>query len=149
DVQMPEMDGLEAAAAVRAREKVTGGHVPIVAMTAYAMKGDRERCLEAGMDDYVSKPIEPNELWRALEKVVPSGDGESEAPAEASAGAWSGDHAPALSGDHAPALGNAPASGNAQGAGARSPDHALAPGSADSSPSRTADGPGEVLDRTQ
>jgi PAS domain S-box-containing protein len=90
DVQMPEMDGLEAAAAVRAREKETGGHVPIVAMTAHAMKGDRERCLDAGMDDYVSKPIEPNELWRAIEKVVSTGDGEG----ETGTGAWSGDHAP-------------------------------------------------------
>ncbi len=59
DVQMPEMDGLEATKAIRAKERSTGGHVPIVAMTAGAMKGDRERCLEAGMDHYVSKPLHP------------------------------------------------------------------------------------------
>jgi PAS domain S-box-containing protein len=67
DVQMPEMDGFEATAAIRARER-GGGHLPIVAMTAYAMKGDRERCLEAGMDGYISKPIQPRELWQTIEK---------------------------------------------------------------------------------
>ena len=71
DVQMPEMDGFEATAAVRARERVQGGHVPIVALTAHAMKGDRERCLAAGMDAYVSKPIEAEELFTTLERVVP------------------------------------------------------------------------------
>jgi CheY-like chemotaxis protein len=67
DVQMPEMDGLEATAAVRAREAEEGGHMPIVAMTAHAMKGDRERCLEAGMDAYVAKPVVPAELYAAVE----------------------------------------------------------------------------------
>src|SRR5439155_16548509 len=71
DVQMPEMDGFEATAAVRARERVQGGHVPIVALTAHAMKRDRERCLEAGMDAYVSKPIEAEELFTTLERVTP------------------------------------------------------------------------------
>jgi CheY-like chemotaxis protein len=70
DVQMPEMGGLEAAAAVRRREQETGGHVPIIAMTAYAMKGDRERCLEAGMDDYVSKPVRAQELFDTIARVV-------------------------------------------------------------------------------
>jgi CheY-like chemotaxis protein len=69
DVQMPEMDGLEATARIRARERVVGGHLPIVALTAHALKGDRERCLEAGMDDYVSKPIKPEELKRALARL--------------------------------------------------------------------------------
>jgi PAS domain S-box-containing protein len=62
DVQMPEMDGLEATAAIREHERATGAHVPIVAMTAHAMTGDRERCLHAGMDGYVSKPLRPDEL---------------------------------------------------------------------------------------
>ncbi len=70
DVQMPEMGGFEATRAIRAREKHTGGHLPIVAMTAHAMKGDRERCLEAGMDAYVSKPVEAEELAQVIGKVA-------------------------------------------------------------------------------
>ena len=72
DVQMPEMDGLEATAAIRQREQTTGAHVPILAMTAHNMKGDRERCLEAGMDGYVAKPIRPHELMEAIEALTPS-----------------------------------------------------------------------------
>ena len=68
DMQMPVMDGFEATATIRNREHQTGGHIPIVAMTAEALKGDRERCLSSGMDDYVSKPIAPDELYRAVEK---------------------------------------------------------------------------------
>jgi CheY-like chemotaxis protein len=71
DVQMPELDGFETTAQIRAREKPRGTHLPIVAMTAYAMKGDRERCLAAGMDGYVSKPIHPPELFRMLEEMSP------------------------------------------------------------------------------
>ena len=70
DVQMPEMDGLEATKAIREAEKQTGRHVPIIALTAHAMKGDRERCLEAGMDEYVSKPISPDTLYAAIQAQV-------------------------------------------------------------------------------
>ena len=70
DVQMPEMDGFEATAAIRAREKQAGQHLPIVAMTAHAMKGDRERCLEAGMDAYISKPIRAGDLLELVEQCV-------------------------------------------------------------------------------
>jgi len=66
DVQMPEMDGLEATRQIRNREAEAGGHLPIVAMTAYAMAGDREVCLEAGMDHYISKPLQPEELFRII-----------------------------------------------------------------------------------
>jgi PAS domain S-box-containing protein len=70
DVQMPDMDGFEATAVIREREKVTGAHLPIVAMTANAMKGDRERCLAAGMDGYVSKPIDVEQLLATIEGVL-------------------------------------------------------------------------------
>jgi CheY-like chemotaxis protein len=71
DVQMPGMGGLEATAAIRASEERRGGHTRIIAMTAHAMTGDRERCLEAGMDDYVSKPIDAATLYTALEGPAP------------------------------------------------------------------------------
>ena len=70
DVQMPDVDGLEAAAAIRQRERHTGAHLPIIAMTAGAMQGDKERCLEAGMDAYVSKPVNVSELFTAIERVM-------------------------------------------------------------------------------
>jgi CheY-like chemotaxis protein len=72
DVQMPEISGFEATTAIRQREHSTGGRLPIVAMTAHAMKGDRERCLEAGMDGYVAKPIQAGELFHVIERTVPA-----------------------------------------------------------------------------
>jgi len=70
DVQMPEMDGLEATAILREKEKVTGLHQQVVALTAHAMKGDREKCIEGGMDGYLTKPIRPQELDQLLEIYV-------------------------------------------------------------------------------
>jgi len=69
DIQMPVLDGLEACRRLRARERHTGEHLPIIAMTAHVLSGDRERCLETGMDGYISKPIQPRELDLALEAV--------------------------------------------------------------------------------
>jgi two-component system, sensor histidine kinase and response regulator len=73
DVQMPEMDGLQAATRIRERELGTGAHIPIIAVTSHAMKGDRERCLAAGMDGYISKPINPGELAKVIQTTVPGG----------------------------------------------------------------------------
>ncbi len=70
DVQMPEMDGLEATTIIRQKEKERGGHIPIIAMTAYGIEGERERCLEAGMDDYISKPVQPERLVEAIEGLI-------------------------------------------------------------------------------
>jgi two-component system sensor histidine kinase/response regulator len=65
-VQMPEMDGFEVTAAIRQAERLTGAHTPIVAMTAHAMSGDRQRCLEAGMDGYISKPIQAQTVFEVI-----------------------------------------------------------------------------------
>ena len=70
DLHMPEMDGFEVVEAVRDREKVTGAHLPIVALTARSSSGDRERCASAGMDDFLTKPIEPAALWAAIDRVA-------------------------------------------------------------------------------
>jgi CheY-like chemotaxis protein len=78
DVQMPNMSGLEAAAAIRELERGTDKHIPIVAMTAHAMKGDEEICREAGMDGYVTKPIQPDRMMETIKAVV----SRAEPPAE-------------------------------------------------------------------
>jgi CheY-like chemotaxis protein len=70
DVQMPEMGGFEATAAIRKKEESTGAHVPIIAMTAHAMKGDRERCLAGGMDEYLTKPLDSRRLCALVESLV-------------------------------------------------------------------------------
>jgi PAS domain S-box-containing protein len=70
DLQMPEMDGFEATAVIREREVKTGDHLPIVAITAHAIKGDRDKCIAAGMDEYVSKPIDSKKLFAAIEAVL-------------------------------------------------------------------------------
>jgi CheY-like chemotaxis protein len=78
DVQMPEMSGLEATATIREREKDSGRHVPIIAMTAHAMEGDRQKCLAAGMDHYASKPIDQRRLFEVVESICaarPNPDG--------------------------------------------------------------------------
>ena len=82
DVQMPDMDGIEATAAIRQAEAQTGGHVPIIAMTAHAMKGDRERFLAAGMDGYVAKPVRPHELYAAVEGGGPNDEDGLLSPAD-------------------------------------------------------------------
>jgi CheY-like chemotaxis protein len=70
DMQMPVMDGFEATSEIRKHEKPGGVHLPIIALTAYAMKGDRERCLTAGMDGYLTKPIRGNELDDILNQYI-------------------------------------------------------------------------------
>jgi PAS domain S-box-containing protein len=90
DLQMPGMGGLEATAAIRAAEKATGARLPIIAMTAHAMKQDRERCLGAGMDDYLAKPIRAGVLFEAIDRVAPVGGAaapkEADAPRESAPG---------------------------------------------------------------
>ena len=83
DVQMPEMGGLEATQAIREREKETGGHLPIVAMTAHAMQGDRQKCLDAGMDGYLTKPLDPKTFLSTVEEIVGQGSPANAANAEA------------------------------------------------------------------
>ncbi|WP_049876512.1 hybrid sensor histidine kinase/response regulator [Sorangium cellulosum] len=88
DVEMPEMDGLQAARVVRARERREGGHMPLIVVTAYAMKGDRERCLRAGFDGYVSKPVQVEELYDMIDRLAAGPSAlEIEDPARMSLGA--------------------------------------------------------------
>jgi CheY-like chemotaxis protein len=70
DVHMPELDGLQVVAAIREQERATGGHLPVIALTARVRKEDRERCLAAGMDDFLGKPIQAANLWAAIDQVA-------------------------------------------------------------------------------
>jgi CheY-like chemotaxis protein len=72
DLQMPEVGGIDATTRIRALERDSGGRVPIIALTAHAMEGDRERCLAAGMDGYVSKPIHREELFALMARLAPT-----------------------------------------------------------------------------
>jgi CheY-like chemotaxis protein len=81
DVQMPEMDGMEATSRIRAKERLSGGRQRVVALTAHAMKGDEEKCLAAGMDGYLTKPIRPEELDQLLEKCMEKAAVQNDAPA--------------------------------------------------------------------
>jgi CheY-like chemotaxis protein len=70
DLEMPEMDGLEATRIIRDKERISGDHIPVIAMTAHAVKGFREKCMEVGMDGYITKPVEPEEMFRTVETAV-------------------------------------------------------------------------------
>ena len=98
DVAMPEVDGLEAARAIRRVEESRGGRTPIIAMTAHAIKGDRERCLAAGMDDYLPKPIDSEKLRQMINRLVPGAGGPA-APAEGGAPARTEDFLKAFEND--------------------------------------------------
>jgi CheY-like chemotaxis protein len=113
DVQMPEMDGLEATRRLRATERISGRHVPVVALTAHAMKGDRERCLDAGMDAYVAKPIQSAELLAVIDGLFPPERPAKNQPGAApppAPGATPGDSPGAQSETRSGATGGAPAS---------------------------------------
>jgi CheY-like chemotaxis protein/HPt (histidine-containing phosphotransfer) domain-containing protein len=81
DLQMPEMDGLQATAAIREWERTAGGHIPVIAMTAHAMTGDRERCTAAGMDGYIAKPIRMDDVLSSLDAAVAAPATPTEDPA--------------------------------------------------------------------
>jgi CheY-like chemotaxis protein len=86
DIQIPGMDGFEATAAIRETEKLIGGHIPIVSMTAHALVGDQKRCLASGMDGYVSKPIRTSELFATIERML--GDRDKPGSAELTKSLW-------------------------------------------------------------
>jgi len=70
DVQMPKVDGFEATRQIRKMEEISGIRIPIIAMTAHAMKGDKEKCLESGMDYYITKPVDSKELIELIQKII-------------------------------------------------------------------------------
>ena len=74
DLHMPELDGFQVVQAIRERERAAGGHLPVIALTARARPEDRERCLAAGMDDYLSKPVRAAELFATIDRIVPAGE---------------------------------------------------------------------------
>src|SRR5439155_26945066 len=82
DIHMPELDGFQVAQAIRERERAAGGHLPVIALTARSRREDRERCLAAGMDDFLAKPIRADDLWAAIERVVSLGSQQSEEGSE-------------------------------------------------------------------
>ncbi len=94
DVQMPNLDGFSATREIRKQEQKSGGHIPIIAMTAHAMKGDRERCLDAGMDDYISKPISAEKLLHSMRILAGKAAGKEKAPSLAPKGETSASEAP-------------------------------------------------------
>ena len=74
DLHMPEMDGFQVIKAIRTRERSSGGHLPVIAVTGRARELDRERCLASGVDDFISKPIAADDLWAAIERIHPPGE---------------------------------------------------------------------------
>jgi CheY-like chemotaxis protein/HPt (histidine-containing phosphotransfer) domain-containing protein len=84
DVHMPELDGFQVVGAIRERERAAGGHLPIIALTARSRKEDRERCLAAGMDDFLSKPIQAADLWAAIDRVLRRAEGKTQGPVPSS-----------------------------------------------------------------
>ena len=108
DVQMPEMDGIEATRLIRETEAARDEHTPIVAMTAHAMKGDQETCLQAGMDDYLSKPVQVKELLATIARLTPSKD-EAQARPTATRCVYELGLAMPSSASSLPALSNGPA----------------------------------------
>jgi two-component system, sensor histidine kinase and response regulator len=98
DLQMPEMGGLEASALIREKERATGEHIPIIAMTAHAMSEDEERCIKAGMDGYVSKPIKVDKLFQVVQQLIPGFRDESSSTAPPSRTTRQADTSPAEAG---------------------------------------------------
>ncbi|MGE0710529.1 MAG: ATP-binding protein [Planctomycetota bacterium] len=147
DLQMPEVDGFEATARIRAREAESGARTPIVALTGHALAGDRERCLAAGMDDHLPKPIRPDELYRAVE-AHPAGRGAAAEGAAAEGAATEGAAAEGAAAEGAAAEGAAAEGAAAEGAAAEgaAAEGAAAEGAAAEGAGPRADDEGDALD---